>query len=271
VPFAAGGSTDAVARLAGPGLTQRLGVPLVVENRSGAAGSLGTHAVVQARNDAQTWLPSFDSHAMLPALLPNLPFNLTGDLDPVMLIGGAPCVIATRPEAINYGSTGNGTIGHLTMIMLCARAHIRMAHLPYRGGGLAVNDTVAGHVEMMIGSAALVAPQIAAGNLRPIVQFGPERLPALCDLPTAAESGFRGLEAEACWAVFAPRGTPAPVVDRMSTALAESFREERVMRTMTEAQQARVVLGDAAHLRGFLDREIAKRGAVLREHRIQAD
>lgn len=90
MPFAAGGSTDAVARLAGPGLTQRLGVPVVVENRSGAAGSLATHAVVQARNDAQTWLPSFDSHAMLPALLPNLPFNLTGDLDPVMLLGGAP-------------------------------------------------------------------------------------------------------------------------------------------------------------------------------------
>lgn len=289
VPFAAGGSTDAVARLAAPGLTQRLGVPVVVENRSGAAGSLGTQAVAQARNDGQTWLLTFDSHATLPALLPNLPFNLTGDLDPVMLIGGAPYVIATRPDkpyrsladvvnaararpdAVNYGSTGNGTIGHLTMIQLGARANIRMAHLPYRGGGLAVNDTVAGHVEMMIGSAALVAPQIAAGNLRPIVQFGPERLPALREVPTAAESGFPGLEAEAWWGVFAPRGTPAPAVERMSAALAESFREERVMRTMTEAQQARVVLGDAAHLRGFLDREIAKWGAVVREHRIQAD
>jgi tripartite-type tricarboxylate transporter receptor subunit TctC len=146
-----------------------------------------------------------------------------------------------------------------------------MAHLPYRGGGLAVNDTVAGHVEMMIGSAALVAPQIAAGNLRPVVQFGPERLPALREVPTAAESGFRGLEAEAWWGVFAPRGTPAPVVERMHSALVESFREERVLRTMTEAQQARVVLGDAAHLRAFLDREIAKWGAVVREHRIQAD
>jgi tripartite-type tricarboxylate transporter receptor subunit TctC len=289
VPFAAGGSTDAVARLAAPGLTQRLGVPVVVENRSGAAGSLGTQAVAQARNDGQTWLLTFDSHATLPALLPNLPFNLTNDLDPVLLIGGAPYVIATRqdkpyrsladvvnaararPEAVNYASTGNGTIGHLTMILLGARAGIRMAHLPYRGGGLAVNDTVAGHVEMMIGSAALVAPQIAAGNLRPVVQFGPERLPALREVPTAGESGFPGLEAEAWWGVFAPRGTPGPVVQRMAAALTESFREERVMRTMTEAQQARVVLGDAAHLRAFLEREIAKWGAVVREHRIQAD
>lgn len=289
VPFAAGGSTDAVARLASPGLTQRLGVPVIVENRSGAAGSLGTHAVTQARPDGNTWLLTFDSHATLPALLPNLPFNLTRDLDPVMLIGGAPYVIATRPDkpyrnladvvtaararpdAINYGSTGNGTIGHLTMIMLGAQTNTRMAHLPYRGGGLAVNDTVAGHVEMMIGSAALVAPHIAGGTLRPIVQFGPERLPALAQVPTAAESGFPGLEAEAWWGVFAPAGTPDPVQQRMFTALAESFRDERVTRTMTETQQARLVLGGADVLRPFLDRQIAQWGGLVRQHRVQAD
>ncbi|MBY0337500.1 MAG: tripartite tricarboxylate transporter substrate binding protein [Acetobacteraceae bacterium] len=289
VPFAPGGSTDAVARLASPGLAQRLGASVVIENRSGAAGSLGTQAVAQARPDGNTWLLTFDSHATLPSLLPNLPFDLTRDLDPVLLIGGAPYVIATRPDkpyrsladivnaararpdAINYGSTGNGTIGHLTMILLGARANARMAHVPYRGGGLAVNDTVAGHVEMMIGSAALVAPHVAAGTLRPVVQFGPERLPALREIPTAVESGFPGLEAEAWWGVFAPHGTPAPIQDRMRTALTASFQDERVMRTMTDTQQARVVLGGADTLRSFLDREIAKWGAVVREHRIQAD
>ena len=289
VPFAAGGSTDAVARLASPGLSQRLGVPVVVENRSGAAGSLGTAAVAQARPDGNTWLLTFDSHATLPALLPNLPFNLTGDLDPVMLIGGAPYVIAVRPDkpyrsladivnaararpdAINYGSTGNGTLGHLTMVMLGARTNTRMAHLPYRGGGLAVNDTVAGHVEMMIGSAALVAPQIAAGNLRPVVQFGPERLPGLSDVPTAIESGFPGLEAEAWWGVFAPHGTPAAMQERMGQALKESFSDERVRRTMTETQQARLVLGGPEVLRLFLDRQIALWGQVVRDNRVQAD
>jgi tripartite-type tricarboxylate transporter receptor subunit TctC len=289
VPFAPGGSTDAVARLATPGLSQRLGVSVVVENRSGAAGSLGTQVVAQARPDGNTWLLTFDSHATLPALLPSLPFNLTRDLDPVLLIGGAPYVIATRPDkpyrtladiveaararpdAVNYGSTGNGTNGHLTMILLGARSNTRMTHVPFRGGGLAVNDTVAGHVEMTIGSAALVAPHVAAGTLRPVVQFGPERLPALRDVPTAGESGFPGLEAEAWWGVFAPHGTPAPVQERMRAALTESFREERVMRTMTETQQARVVLGDGEALRAFLDREIAKWGAVVRENRVQAD
>jgi tripartite-type tricarboxylate transporter receptor subunit TctC len=289
VPFAAGGSTDAVARLASPGLTQRLGVPIVVENRSGAAGSLGTHAVAQARPDGNTWLLTFDSHATLPALLPNLPFNLTRDLDPVLLIGGAPYVIATRPDkpyrtladviaaararpdAVNYGSTGNGTIGHLTMIMIAARAGVRMPHLPYRGGGLAVNDTVAGHVEMMIGSAALLAPHIAGGTLRPIVQFGPERLPALAQVPTAIESGFPGMEAEAWWGVFAPHGTPAAMQERMGAALTEAFREERVTRTMTETQQARLVLGGPEVLRPFLERQITQWGGLVRENRIQAD
>ena len=289
VPFAAGGSTDTVARLASVGLAQRLGVPVVVENRSGAAGSIGTDAVAKAAPDGQTWLVTFDSHATLPALLPRLPFDLTRDLDPVMLIGGAPYVVAckadkpfrsladvvaaakARPEGLSFGSTGNGTIGHLTMVLLQNRAGIRMTHLPYRGGGLAVNDAVAGHVDMMIGSAALVAPQIAAGTLRAIAQFGEERLPALRDVPTAAESGFPGIEAVAWWGVFAPHGTPAPVVARMNAALRDSLLEEGPRRQMTETQQARLVLSSPEELRAFLDRQIEVWGRVVRENNIRAD
>ncbi len=139
VPFAPGGSTDAVARLVSPGLQQRLGVPIVVDNRSGAAGSIGTDVVAKAAPDGQTWLVTFDSHAVMPALLPRLPFDLTRDLDPVMLIGGAPYVVAckpdkpfrsltdvvaaakAKPDGVSFGSTGNGTIGHLTMILLQER------------------------------------------------------------------------------------------------------------------------------------------------------
>ena len=174
VPFAPGGSTDAVARLVSPGLTQRLGATVVVENRSGAAGSIGADAVAKAKPDGLTWLLTFDSHATIPALLKNPPFDVLTDLDPVMLIGGSPYAIATkadkpyrtmadviaaakaRPDAVSYGSTGNGTIGHLTMILLGERAGVRMTHVPYRSGGLAVNDAVAGTVDMMIGSSALL-------------------------------------------------------------------------------------------------------------------
>lgn len=289
VPFAAGGSTDAVARLAAPGLTQRLGQPVVVENRSGAAGALGTEAVARAAPDGLTWLLTFDSHAVLPTLLPNLPFNLTRDLDPVMLIGGAPYVIAARPDkpfrslaelvaaakarpdAVSYGSTGNGTIGHLTMMLLQARTGTRMLHVAYRGGGLAVNDTVAGHVDCMIGSAALLAPHVAGGSLRAVAQFGPSRLPAFAQVATAEESGFPGLQAEAWWGVFAPAGTPAPMVARMNAALRESLAEERVRKQMEEVQQARLVLSEPAGLQAFLDRQIEVWGGVVRANAIRPD
>ncbi|MBK1662481.1 tripartite tricarboxylate transporter substrate binding protein [Paracraurococcus ruber] len=289
VPFAPGGSTDAVARLVAPGLAQRLGQPVVVENRSGAAGALGTDAVAKARPDGLTWLLTFDSHAVLPALLPSLPFDLQRDLAPVMLIGGAPYVLATRPDrpyrglgdlvaaararpdALSYGSTGNGTIGHLTMILLQARAGVSLPHVAYRGGGPAVTDTVAGHLEAMIGSAALLAPQIAGGTLRALAQFGPARLPALAAVPTAEDAGFPGLLAEAWWGVLAPAGTPGPIIGRMNAALRETLGEPRLRQQMEEAQQARLVLSDPEGLRVFLDRQVAVWGRVVRENGIRAD
>lgn len=289
VPFAPGGSTDAVARLVAPGLTQRLGVPVVVENRGGAAGSIGTDAVAKARPDGQTWLLTFDSHATLAALIPQLPFNPDRDLDPVMLIGGAPYVLACKPDkpfqtiadvvnrakaqpdGVSFGSTGNGTIGHLTMVLLQGKTGTRLTHLPYRSGGLAVNDTVAGHVDMMIGSAAVVHPHVRGGTLRTFAQFGPERLPALAQMPTVGEAGFQGLEAEAWWGVFAPHGTPQDAVARMNAALKESLSEDRVRRTMEETQQARLIMSDPAALGTFVQREVAKWGAVVRENNIRAD
>jgi tripartite-type tricarboxylate transporter receptor subunit TctC len=289
VPFAAGGSTDAVARLVSPGLTQRLGQPVIVENRSGAAGSIGTDVVAKARPDGTTWLLTFDSHAVMPVLLPSLSFDLTRDLDPVMLIGGAPYVIATRADkayrnladvvaaararrdGVSYGSTGNGTIGHLTMIQLQSRTGTSMPHLPYRGGGLAVNDTVAGHIEMMIGSAALVAPHVSGGTLRAVAQFGPTRLPGLAQTETAIEAGFDGLTAEAWWGVFAPHGMPAEMVARMNAALRETLNEARARQMMEETQQARLVLSDPEGLRTFLDGEIVKWSRVVRENNIRAD
>jgi tripartite-type tricarboxylate transporter receptor subunit TctC len=289
VPFAPGGSTDAVARLVAPGLTQRLGAPVVVENRAGAAGSIGADAVAKARPDGTTWLLTFDSHATIPALLRTPPFDVMTDLDPVMLIGGSPYAVATkadkpfrtiadviaaargRPEAVSYGSTGNGTIGHLSMILLGERANARMTHIPYRSGGLAVNDTVAGTVDMMIGSAALLLPHIASGTLRPLLQFGPQRLSRLAETQTSAEAGFPNLEAEAWWGVFAPRGTPAPMVARMNAALRETLSEERPRQIMTETQQARLVLSSPEELRSFFARQVETWGGVVRANNIQPD
>ena len=289
VPFAPGGSTDAVARLASAGMTARLGVPVVVENKSGAASSIGADLVAKSKPDGQTWLLTFDSHATMPALLGRLPFNLTGDLDPVMLIGGAPYVIAcktdkpyrtaadliaaakAKPDGVSYGSTGNGTIGHLAMILLTGRQGVSMTHLPYRSGGLAVNDAVAGHTDCMIGSAALVAPHIAGGLLRPLLQFGETRLPQLAQTPTVEEAGYGKLDAVAWWGVFAPHGTPGDVVAKMYTALRDTFNEPRIHEQMVNTQQARLDLADGNVLRVFLDRQIETWSRVVRENNVKAD
>lgn len=289
VPFGPGGSTDAVARLLSPGLTQRLGASVVVENRSGAAGSIGADVVAKARPDGTTWLLTFDSHATIAALLRNPPFDLLHDLVPVMLIGGSPYAIATKadkpfrsiadviaaakaqPDAVSYGSTGNGTIGHLTMIMLGEQAGARMTHVPYRSGGLAVNDTIAGTVDMMIGSSALLLPHIAGGTLRPLLQFGPTRLGGLPDTQTAIEAGFPGLEAEAWWGVFAPKGSTAEQIGRMNAALKETLAEERVRRTMIETQQARLVASSPEEFSRFFAAQVEKWSRVVRENNIQPD
>ncbi len=157
------------------------------------------------------------------------------------------------------------------MVLLQGKTGTRMTHLPYRSGGLAVNDTVAGHTDMMIGSAAVVNPHVRGGTLRTFAQFGPQRLPALASLPTVGEAGIQGLEAEAWWGVFAPHGTAQEAVTRMNAALRESLADPQVKRTMEEVQQARLIASSPAELGTFLEREVAKWGEVVRANNIRAD
>ncbi len=289
VPFPPGGSTDAVTRLAAPGLQQKLGVPIVVENRAGAAGSIGTGTVARAEPDGNTWLLTFDSHAVLEALLPSLNFSPSKDLVPVMHIGGAPYVLGTgaqkpfrtiadvvaaakaQPDGVSFGSTGNGTVGHLAMTLLGQRADVKMTHIAYRGGGPAVTDAVAGNVDLIIGSSAVLNPQFTGGRLRPVVQMGTERLPGLPDTPTMQQSGFDGFVAEAWWAVFAPARTPAPIIGRFHEALLAAFSDARVKETMTTAQQARLVLSSPEEAKRFVDKEVEIWGKVVRDNNIKPD
>ncbi|MGL4727406.1 MAG: tripartite tricarboxylate transporter substrate binding protein [Bosea sp. (in: a-proteobacteria)] len=289
VGFPPGGSTDAVARLAQTGLQQRLGVPVTVDNRPGGSSSIGANAAAKSPPDGGTFLVVFDSHAVLPALLPNLPYDNQKDLAPVMLIGTAPMILATHKDkpyktmadvmaatkasagGLNYGSIGNGSLGHLTMTLLSRRTGAPFTHVPFRGGGPLVNDAVAGHIELAIGSSALLAPQIAGGNLRALMQTGEKRAKAFPDLPTATESGFQGLSANAWWAVFAPAGTPAPLIERMRAALEESFKEERVAKQMTENQQIDLMLRGPAELATFLSGQMKTWGDVVRENNIRPD
>jgi len=289
VPFPPGASVDAVARLAQAGLQQRLGTTVLVENRQGASGSTGSAVVAKSPPDGNTWLIVFDTHAVNPTLLPNFPFDNDKDLDPVSLIATAPYVVGChpsrpyktlaelvaaareKPRTISYASVGGGSIGHLAMVLLGKQAGAELVHVPYRGGAPAMNDVIAGHVDLINGSAALLTPQIAAGTVRPVFQMGPTRLRALPAVPTVAEGGYPGAQAIAWWALYAPGGTPKPIIERFRAAFVASLREERAARQLTQTQQMDLVLSGPEELRKFASEQARIWGAVVRENNIKGD
>jgi tripartite-type tricarboxylate transporter receptor subunit TctC len=289
IPYPPAGSTDVIARLVQPELQQRLGATIIIENKPGASGSVGTALVAKSPPDGNSWLIVFDNHAANPVVLPSLPYNTEKDLDPVLFIGTAPYVISThpqkpfatfgdvvaaakaKPDGVSYASVGSGSIGHLAMVQLSKQAGVRLVHVPYRGGGPAMNDTVAGHVDLLIGSTALSIPQIQGGRIKAVAQTGKTRTPALSTVPTIAESGFAGFEAYAWWGVFAPAGTPKAVVGRFARELAACLREPSVTRQLTETQQISLALSGSEELRKFAAEQMQVWGAVVREHGIKAD
>jgi tripartite-type tricarboxylate transporter receptor subunit TctC len=289
VPFAAGGSIDMVARLVQPGLQRRLASTIIVDNRPGASGSAGAAMVAKAVPDGATWLLCFDSQAINPFLVPNLPFDTEKDLDPVLLIGTGPHVLSThpsrpyktfadivvdakaRPETITCSNGGTGSLAHLTAVMLAKRAGIRLVHVPYRGGGPSLNDALAGHVDLISGTAALVGTQLQAGGLRPLLQTGLTRLASLPDVPTAVEFGFEGFEALTWWGCFAPSGTPKETIDRFGRALADTLGDLDVKRHLTETLQIKLEIGGPDRLRRFLAAQMRTWGAVIRENDVKME
>ena len=289
VAYPPGGSTDAIIRLVQPALQKSLNTTVVIENRAGASGSVGTAAVAKSPPDGNTWLAIFDNHAANPFVMPNLPYDTEKDLDPVLLIGTAPYLLATaktkpyntladvltaakeKPGTISYASVGSGSVGHLAMALLAQRANVKLVHVPYRGGGPAMNDAVAGHVDLLIGSTALSMPQVAGGNLRAIAQTGKDRNPFLKTVPTVAESGFADFEAYAWWGIFAPAGTPKPIIERFGNEMAAALREDRVAKQLIETQQVSLLLGGPEVGRRFLENQMRVWGKVVKDNNIKAD
>ena len=288
VVYPPGGSTDMIARLIQPHMQQRLGTTVIIENRAGGGGSIGTAAVAKSSPDGSTWAMVFDNHAANPFVFPNMPFDTEKDLDPVQLIGTAPYVLSTnaqkpfktlaevvaaaktKPGTLSYATVGAGSVGHLAMELLWKQAGVRLVHVPYRGGGPAMNDLIAGHVDLMIASTAQSVPFIQAGSIRALAQSGKTRTSTLADVPAIAES-YPGFEAYAWWGVFAPAGTPKAIVSRFADELAASLREPGVAKQLNETQQVTFALGGPEELRKFVSEQMRLWGPVAREHNIQAD
>ena len=202
--FPPGGSVDTVARILSFQLTKQLGQQFIVDNKGGASGSIGTAAVAKSPPDGYTFALVFDTHGVNPSLIPNLPFDTLKDLAPVMIVGTSAMVIAKHPgvafkefkdviaagkakaDAASFGSIGSGSLGHLAMLQIAGLAGTTFNHIPYKGGGPLVQDAIAGHVPLMIGTIFLAKPQIDAKMLVPLAVTSAKRSSRLPDVPTVS-------------------------------------------------------------------------------------
>ncbi len=289
VPYPPGGSTDPMARLIAAKLSDSLGQPFVVENRSGASGTIGTAFVAKSPADGYTFIFVFDYHGVNPFLIPNLPFDTVKDLAPVMLIGTAPMAIATaaakpyksftdvvaaakaKPSTLSIGSVGNGSLGHLTMVLVQQASGIRLIHIPYKGGGPMTADAVGGQIDLAIGSVAVITPHVIGGKLRAIAVTGDTRSRALPDVPALAEQGLPGFSALAWWAIFAPAGVPKPIIDKFHAELVKAFNQPDVRKLLTETLGIDLVVGPPEGLAQWLEIQMQRWGKVVRDNNIRAD
>jgi tripartite-type tricarboxylate transporter receptor subunit TctC len=287
-PFPPGGSVDTITRLVQPHLQAALGVPIVVENRPGASGSLGTAAAARAAPDGQTFLTVFDTHAVNPSFLPNPGYDARRDFAPVMLIGTSPMLITThvsrpwrtlpeviaaakqRPDTITYGSIGVGSLAHLTMSLMQQAGGFKVVHVPYRGGGPMSAAAAAGELDMPMATNAGLGGQVGQ-TLRPLAQTGARRSPLSPDVPTVVESGIPGIDALAWWAMLAPARTPEPVLVRFHAALNAALEVPDVRARLTSPMGVDVVASTREEFGAFLERQMEVWGRVVRENNIRPD
>jgi tripartite-type tricarboxylate transporter receptor subunit TctC len=285
--FPPGGSVDQVARILAVPLSQQLGQSVIVDNKGGASGSIGTAAVVNSPADGYTFAVVFDTHGVNQALIPGLSYDTKKDLAPVVLVGTSAMVIATNAgseyktfadvvaaakakKPVSYGSIGSGSLGHLAMTLLGRSSGLDWQHIPYKGGGPLMNDGVAGHIPLTIGSVFVTKPHIDSKRMRPLAVTTSKRAAELPDVPTVAESGYPGFDAPAWWAVLAPARTPPEIVKRMNEELNKALKSPDVAARLA-GQGITVIGGTPDVARGFIDKQVDIWTKVVRENNIKAD
>jgi tripartite-type tricarboxylate transporter receptor subunit TctC len=288
VPFPAGGTTDILARLIGQKLGPALGTTIVVDNKGGAGGSVGSEIASRAAPDGYTILGgTISSHAINVSLYPKIGYDPIKSFEPITLIGTNPTVLVvnqaspykTLQDVIAAGkakkpltgaSAGSGTSQHLSLELLKARAGIDITHIPYKGSGPAIQDTMAGQVDMMFDTTVVAGPHIESGKLRALAVSSAKRVPSMANVPTVAESGVPGYEVVSWQAIYAPAGTPKPIIDRLhgeiAKILAQPEMEERIAKLgMQGADLTPQQLG------AFQKAEVEKWAAVIKSANIKLE
>lgn len=282
VPFPPGGGSDTVGRLIAKSLSENLGQQVVVENRGGAGGSIGTGSVARATPDGYTLvLASTSEIAINPSLYSTLDYSTTDDLVPVAQVATTPMVIAVNPNVqantlqeltelirkqpgkINVASAGTGTITHLSGEMYKALNHLNWVHVPYKGTGPALADLVSGQVQAMFVPPPPVLGLAQAGRVRVLAVSGDNRMPTLPNVPTVKESSTSGYTVNNWYGIFAPRGTPQPIVDQLAKAVAAQLKSQPVIDALA-AQGAAPGSVSPPAFKDYVKSEVTKWGDVVR-------
>ena len=288
VPWAPGGSTDIIARAIAEQMTRSIGQPVLVENRAGAAGNIGSNLVAKAKPDGYTLLVgSMSTHAMNPALIPNMPFRGVEDFTPLALVanvintmvinaavpaGSVRELIAyakANPGKLAYASAGGGSTNHLSAEIFMKAAGISMLHVPYKGGAPAVLDTVGNQTQVLFSAGTQTLPHVRSGKLRLLAVTEPKRSTLLPDVPTLMET-LPGVEMSVWYAAFAPAGLPAELVTRLNDEINKAMAVPEV-RTRMEAIGVEVVRAGPEHLATALRNDSARYGKIIKELGIKLD
>jgi tripartite-type tricarboxylate transporter receptor subunit TctC len=284
VTFAAGGPSDTIGRLIAHGMSQNLGQPVVVENVVGAGGTIGIDRVAKATPDGHTILISHVNHATAATLYRRLPYRSADDFETIGVATDGPMVLIARPnfpaaniqevlatirrdrERISYGNAGIGSGSHLCQLMLFSALQARPTVASYRGTGPAMNDLLGGQIDLVCDQLTNAVSQMRGGRVRAYAVTSPERLAAFPDLPTMREAGLTGFEVNVWHGLYAPRGTPRPIVERLSQALNAALRDETVRARFAELSTipAGPDRANPAYHARHIRAEIEKWGAVIR-------
>ncbi len=288
-PYPPGGSVDPLARLFGAKLGDSLKQQFIVENRTGASGIIGTDYVAKSAPDGYTFVFIFDTHAVHQALNPKLPFDPVKDFAPVMIVGTAPMAITTaagkpyksfadviaaakaKPDSVTIGNVGNGSLAHLTTVILNQAAGIQLVPVPYKGGGPLSIDLMGGQVELGMASTAAQAQHVRGGKMRALVLTGDKRSHTMPDVPTLAEAGVPGVSAHAWWGILAPAGTPRPIIDKLHAELVKAIKLPDVNKTLTETMGMDIIAASPEATQRFILGEMQRWGKVVKENNIRAD
>ncbi|MGE5522176.1 MAG: tripartite tricarboxylate transporter substrate binding protein [Rhodospirillaceae bacterium] len=281
VAFPAGGGIDSVTRLLGPKLSDALGQQIIIDNRVGASGNIGTDYVAKSAPDGYTVLMAYASHASNAALFDKLPYDTVKDFQPVSLIGAVPHILLVnpsmpvktipdllklakaRPGEINYSTPGNGTPLHLATELLSVIAGIRLTHVPYKGAQPAMVSTIAGETQLTITTMVVATPLMNAGRLRGVAVLNDKRVASFPSLPTVAESGVKGTESNSWYGMLVPAGTPRPVVDRLHGAMMKALAAPDIKHKFAE-QSVEISGSTPEEFDRYIRAEIAKWSKVVK-------